>query len=141
MTLARRRSGHGVHGGQGGRPADRGGVGVDRRATGRGGEIVTDIAAMLATSAAVGLRLGRRRPRRTERHVAVRPRARARGTRVTYQVQMGPGRSGLSLAIDRMPDKEPKIVYSRLKEFEVNMTRTLEAFKRAAENAERSAEA
>jgi len=46
---------------------------------------------------------------------------------------MGPGRSGLSLAIDQMPDKEQKIVFVRMREFERNMTSTLEQLKRLAE--------
>ena len=40
-------------------------------------------------------------------------------------MRMGPGRSGLSFAIDPMPDKEQKIVFVRLREFEKSMTRTL----------------
>src|SRR4051812_27464411 len=34
-------------------------------------------------------------------------------TRLTQWMQMGPARSGLSLAIDRMPEKEQKIVFVR----------------------------
>lgn len=56
------------------------------------------------------------------------------GTLLTYFVQMGPGRSGLSRAIDRMPDKEPKIVFNRLREFEKSMGATLAALKARAEN-------
>jgi hypothetical protein len=48
-------------------------------------------------------------------------------------MQLGPGRSGLSLAIDQMPDKEQKIVFVRLREFERNMTATLEHIKTLAE--------
>ena len=48
-------------------------------------------------------------------------------------MQMGPGRSGLSFAIDRMPDKEQKIVFVRMREFERNMTSTLEHIKKLAE--------
>ncbi|WP_372346530.1 hypothetical protein [Streptomyces sp. KL116D] len=33
-------------------------------------------------------------------------------------MQLGPGRSGLSFAIDRMPEKEQKIVFVRMREFE-----------------------
>ena len=44
----------------------------------------------------------------------------------------GPGRSGLSLAIDGMPDKEQKIGVV-MREFERNMTGTLERFKALAE--------
>ena len=55
------------------------------------------------------------------------------GTEVSQWVRMGPGRSGLSFAIDRMPDKEEKIVFVRLREFEKNMTATLAAIKARAE--------
>ncbi len=55
------------------------------------------------------------------------------GTLLRQWVQMGPGRSGLSFAIDRMPDKEQKIVFVRLREFEASMGATLAAVKRLAE--------
>ena len=55
------------------------------------------------------------------------------GTMLSYWMQMGPGRSGLSVAIDRMPDKEQKIVFVRLREFEANMGATLATIKRLAE--------
>jgi hypothetical protein len=48
-------------------------------------------------------------------------------------VQVGPGRSGLSVAIEQMPDKEQKIVFVRLREFETYMGTTLAAIKRLAE--------
>jgi uncharacterized membrane protein len=51
------------------------------------------------------------------------------GTRLRQWMRMGPGRSGLSQAIEAMPDKEEKIVYGRMKEFEANMTATLAAVK------------
>lgn len=57
------------------------------------------------------------------------------GTRLTQWVQMGPGRSGLSYAIDRMPEKEQKIVYIRMRELEQNMAATLDAIKKLAEGA------
>jgi hypothetical protein len=47
---------------------------------------------------------------------------------------MGPGRSGLSVAIDSMPDKEEKIVFVRLREFETAIERTLATIKRLAEH-------
>ena len=50
-------------------------------------------------------------------------------------MQMGPARSGLSFAIDRMPEKEQKIVFVRMREFEANMTVTLEEIKKLAERA------
>ncbi len=55
------------------------------------------------------------------------------GTLLRQWVQMGPGRSGLSFAIDRMPDKEQKIVFVRLRELETNMGATLAAIKALAE--------
>ncbi|BBX64483.1 cyclase [Mycobacterium saskatchewanense] len=55
------------------------------------------------------------------------------GTALSYWMQMGPGRSGLSLAIDAMPDKEQKIVFVRLREFEGAIGKTLAAIKRLAE--------
>lgn len=56
------------------------------------------------------------------------------GTALTYWMQMGPGRSGLSLAIDSMPDKEQKIVFVRMREFEAAISKTLAAIKRLAEH-------
>jgi uncharacterized protein YndB with AHSA1/START domain len=56
------------------------------------------------------------------------------GTLLSQWMQMGPARSGLSFAIDRMPDKEEKIVFVRMREFEQNMTVTVEHIKRLAEN-------
>lgn len=55
------------------------------------------------------------------------------GTELSEWMQLGPGRSGLSLAIDRMPEKEQKIVFVRLREFERNITATLEQIKKRAE--------
>jgi hypothetical protein len=55
------------------------------------------------------------------------------GTELSQWVQLGPGRSGLSLAIDQMPDKEQKIVFVRLREFERNITATLAHIKKLAE--------
>ena len=57
------------------------------------------------------------------------------GTRLRQWMRMGPARSGLSRAIDRMPDKEQKIVFVRLREFEKNMTGTVEAIKKRVEGA------
>jgi uncharacterized protein YndB with AHSA1/START domain len=55
------------------------------------------------------------------------------GTELSEWMQMGPGRSGLSFAIDQMPDKEQKIVFVRMREFERNITVTLEQIKALAE--------
>lgn len=56
------------------------------------------------------------------------------GTQLSEWMQMGPGRSGLSFAIDRMPDKEEKIVFVRMREFEKNMAGTVEQIKKLAED-------
>ena len=48
------------------------------------------------------------------------------GTKVTQTCQLGPGRSGLSPAIDRMPDREHEIIARRLEEHGGNMMRNLE---------------
>ena len=55
------------------------------------------------------------------------------GTELSEWMQLGPARSGLSFAIDRMPDKEQKIVFVRMREFERNITVTLEQIKTLAE--------
>ncbi|MEU2617860.1 SRPBCC family protein [Streptomyces sp. NPDC054813] len=55
------------------------------------------------------------------------------GTELSQWMQLGPGRSGLSVAIDRMPDKEQKIVFVRLREFERSITATLTQIKQRAE--------
>jgi uncharacterized protein YndB with AHSA1/START domain len=57
------------------------------------------------------------------------------GTDLTQWMQMGPARSGLSLAIDRMPDKEQKIVFVRLREFENAIKATLAQIKQRVEQA------
>jgi uncharacterized protein YndB with AHSA1/START domain len=56
------------------------------------------------------------------------------GTHLSFWMQMGPGRSGLSAAIDSMPDKEEKIVFVRMREFETAIGKTLAAIKRLAEH-------
>ncbi|MFD0364082.1 SRPBCC family protein [Nocardia sp. GCM10030253] len=57
------------------------------------------------------------------------------GTQLSQWVRVGPGRSGLSYAIDQMPDKEEKIVFVRMREFETAMTGTVAAIKQRAEAA------
>jgi uncharacterized protein YndB with AHSA1/START domain len=56
------------------------------------------------------------------------------GTTLTQWMQMGPARSGLSFAIDAMPDKEQKIVFVRMREFEQSMTRVVAQIKAMAED-------
>jgi uncharacterized protein YndB with AHSA1/START domain len=63
------------------------------------------------------------------------------GTLLGQWMQMGPARSGLSFAIDRMPEKEQKIVFVRMREFEAGMAATVEAIKDLAESAQTSEEA
>ncbi|NMH97939.1 SRPBCC family protein [Pseudonocardia acidicola] len=57
------------------------------------------------------------------------------GTVLRQWMQMGPGRSGLNLAIDRMPDREQKIVHGRLCEIEAGIEKNLAEIKRRAETA------
>ena len=57
------------------------------------------------------------------------------GTELSQWMQMGPARSGLSLAIDQMPDKEQKIVFVRMREFENAITGTLAQIKQRVEQA------
>ena len=56
------------------------------------------------------------------------------GTELSQWMQMGPARSGLSFAIDSMPDKEQKIVFVRMREFEQNMGFTVQQIKELAES-------
>jgi hypothetical protein len=54
-------------------------------------------------------------------------------TRIRQWMQMGPGESGISELIERMPDKEHRILQRRLAEHHANMTATLAGIKSAAE--------
>lgn len=56
------------------------------------------------------------------------------GTRVRQHLTMGPGPSGLTMAIDAMPDKEERIIARRIREHTENMTTTLEAIKKTVES-------
>lgn len=55
------------------------------------------------------------------------------GTLLRQWMQMGPAPSGLSLAIERNPEKEQKIVFVRLRELEGNMSAALEEIRKLAE--------
>jgi len=55
------------------------------------------------------------------------------GTRLTQWMQMGPAPSGLSPAIEAMPDKEERIVARRLDEHRFNMIANLAGIKDLAE--------
>jgi Polyketide cyclase / dehydrase and lipid transport len=57
------------------------------------------------------------------------------GVRLTQWCQMGPAPSGLSIAIEAMPEKEERIVARRLDEFRANMQATVEGIKELAEAA------
>lgn len=55
------------------------------------------------------------------------------GTTLRFGAEMGPGPSGLTPAIERMPDREDDIVARRLSEWRTNMERTLAGIKALAE--------
>ncbi|MER5907568.1 hypothetical protein ABT150_47295 [Streptomyces mirabilis] len=55
------------------------------------------------------------------------------GTRLRQFVRMGPGRSKVSLAIERTPEREEKIMAFRLAELRTNMEATLHGIKALAE--------
>ncbi len=50
-------------------------------------------------------------------------------TKLLYSLTLGPGPSGLTAVIDRMPDKEPRIIERRLAEHHENMTKVLEGIR------------
>lgn len=60
------------------------------------------------------------------------------GTVLRFRAEMGPGPSGLTPAIQRMPDREEDIVARRLGEWTANMQRTVEGIKELAERSGRS---
>ncbi|HET9771269.1 MAG TPA: SRPBCC family protein [Acidimicrobiia bacterium] len=55
------------------------------------------------------------------------------GTRLRYWAQMGPGPSGMTAIIEKMPDKEEKIIGRRLEEWQANMAATINGIKDLAE--------
>jgi uncharacterized protein YndB with AHSA1/START domain len=55
------------------------------------------------------------------------------GTRLRFSMSMGPGPSGISMAIAAMPDKEPRILHRRVSEHHANMLRTVEGIRDLAE--------
>ena len=57
------------------------------------------------------------------------------GTRLRFSMVLGPGTSGLTLAIDAMPDKEAAIIANRQKGQIANMRRTIEGIRDLAEAA------
>ncbi|MFN0027375.1 MAG: nitroreductase family protein [Acidimicrobiales bacterium] len=57
----------------------------------------------------------------------------AGATRLRYRVVLGPGPSGITAAIEQLPDKEPRILARRIEEHRANMQRVIDAIKAAAE--------
>ncbi|MFD7907560.1 SRPBCC family protein [Kitasatospora sp. NPDC059722] len=55
------------------------------------------------------------------------------GTRLRHSVLIGPGRNGVTAAIDRWPDREEQIIEVRLGELRTGMTATLDGIKTLAE--------
>ncbi len=56
------------------------------------------------------------------------------GSTLRFTAEMGPGPSGLTPAIEAMPDKEEKIVANRLAEWSANMEATVAGIKELAES-------
>ncbi|MEM8923229.1 MAG: nitroreductase family protein [Actinomycetota bacterium] len=57
----------------------------------------------------------------------------AGSVRLRFRVIVGPGPSGLTMAAESMPDKEPRIIERRMQEHFANMTAVAEGIKAAAE--------
>lgn len=55
------------------------------------------------------------------------------GTRLRFSMSIGPAPSGISIAIESMPEKEPRILHRRVSEHHANMTRTVEGIRDLAE--------
>lgn len=66
----------------------------------------------------------------------IEPSGSGNGVVVQQIAQIGPGPSGLSPAIERMPEKEDRIVERRLQEHHAGITANLEQIKKLAESAE-----
>lgn len=62
------------------------------------------------------------------------PDSNAGAVTLSQQVILGPGPSGLSAAIERMPDKEAKIIQNRLNDLATNMQANLDGIKALVEN-------
>ncbi len=54
--------------------------------------------------------------------------------RLRYRMFLGTGPSGLTMAVQSMPDKEPRILSRRMSEHHANMTAVVEGIKALAEN-------
>jgi hypothetical protein len=55
--------------------------------------------------------------------------------RLRHRVRLGPGPSGLTPAIERMPEKEDRIIERRLEEHRANMQAVVDGIKQLAESA------
>src|SRR5580658_3341368 len=56
------------------------------------------------------------------------------GTRLRQWMQMGPAPSGLTIAIEAMPEKEERIIARRLSEHRANMQLTVDGIRQLAES-------
>lgn len=65
---------------------------------------------------------------------ALAPGSDAASSTLSFSARLGPGSSGLTPAIEAMPDKEEKIVANRLREHRANMEATLSGIKQLAEH-------
>lgn len=54
-------------------------------------------------------------------------------TTLRYEVTLGPGPSGTTMAIASMPDKEARIIHRRIGELHANMARTVEGIRQVVE--------
>jgi nitroreductase len=57
------------------------------------------------------------------------PNGSGRGTRLRFTMHLGPGPSGLTMAIESMPDKEARIIFRRVEAQYANMRRVLDGIK------------
>lgn len=57
----------------------------------------------------------------------------AGATRLRYSVVLGPGPSGITMAIESMPEREPAILHRRISEHRANMQRVVDLIKERAE--------
>lgn len=56
------------------------------------------------------------------------------GTRLRYAARLGSGKSGVTMLIDREPDRAQQIVANRLRQFVANMQATVTGIKKLAES-------
>ena len=56
------------------------------------------------------------------------------GTRLSYTARIGPGKSGVTMLIDREPDRATEIVSGRLRQFLAGMAATVAGIKKLAED-------